>query len=191
MFESLAMPLSSVPEASTDPSAAWVRKAQAGNVQAFEHLYRTHAARVHALCWRLAGGDRSQAEEWVQDVFVRVWRKLGQFRFESRFSTWLHRVAVNEVMDVMRARKRWRHEDLDPHQEDPQASRELQSLGDRRDLEHAIARLPPRARAVLVLFELEGLSHEEISACTGMAVGSSKAQLHRARGLLREWLNDS
>jgi RNA polymerase sigma-70 factor (ECF subfamily) len=168
----------------TDP----VRAAQAGDPSAFRALYDAHVGRVHALCLRLAG-DGALAEELTQDVFVRAWDQLGTFRGESTFSTWLHRVAVNEVMGRFRSRgRRGRHEsaeDLELLDPPPGSGAEA---GRSMDLDQAIAGLPDGARRVFVLHDVEGYQHEEIAQMTGIAAGTSKAQLHRARRLLRERL---
>ncbi len=171
----------------TQTEDAQIRLARAGDAEAFRALYLAHAGRVFAICLRLAG-DRGQAEELTQDVFIQVWRQLGSFRGVSSFGTWLHRVAVNVVLSRFRARsRRLRHEsaeDLDQY--DPPA----RSTGPPPiDLDQAIARLPPGARQVFVLHDVEGFQHEEIAGLAGIAVGTSKAQLHRARRLLKESLN--
>lgn len=181
-----------IPDAAADPAhdAALVRAAVGGDVAAFEALFRRHHRRVHAVVWRLAGGSDARAQDYVQDAFIRAWQALPAFRFEAAFSTWLHRLAVNAALMDLRARRG--AEDL----EDPEPPYEAQGGADSAggatalglDLERAVATLPPRARAVLVLFDVEGWSHEEIAASLGMAVGSSKAHLHRARQLLRERL---
>jgi RNA polymerase sigma-70 factor (ECF subfamily) len=175
-----------------DDDAPLVRRAAAGDAQAFERLYRKHVGRVHGAVWRLCGRNQARAEELTQDAFVRAWRKLADFRHESAFGTWLYRLAVNVAL--MDLRSRGGHEDL----EEPILDREFQEPvgSDRRaelgmDLERLVATLPPRARAVLVLHDVEGWKHEEIAAELGMAVGSSKAQLHRARGLLRTRLGEA
>jgi RNA polymerase sigma-70 factor (ECF subfamily) len=169
--------------------SALVRRAAGGDIAAFEQLYRDHVGRVHGAILRLVGMDRARAEELTQDAFVRAWQKLSSFRHESAFSTWLHRLGVNTALMDLRGR----------HEEDnvDNATLELAAGGDvpfcaaeRGDLERAVSNLPPRARAVLVLHDVEGWKHEEISLELGMAVGSSKAQLHRARGLLRRALGD-
>lgn len=166
-----------------------VRRAAAGEVSAFEQLYRRHAGRVHGAVWRLSGMNPARAEELTQEAFVRAWQKLGSFRFESAFSTWLHRLAVNVALMDLR-----RH---NPEDSADDATLEAVSepfhafcAGERSDLENAVAELPPRARAVLVLHDIEGWKHEEIGRELGMAVGSSKAQLHRARGLLKRALGE-
>jgi RNA polymerase sigma-70 factor, ECF subfamily len=144
--------------------------------------------RVFGLCLRLSG-DRARAEELTQDVFVRAWEKLGTFQGRSAFGTWLHRLAANVVLgdrrsetvrvtacSAPRSPRSSRHPDGRP------------TRGTAMDLERAIATLPPGARNVFVLHDVEGYRHEEIAAMQGSAVGTSKAQLHRARRLLREAL---
>jgi RNA polymerase sigma factor (sigma-70 family) len=176
----------------TDADDALVRAAVAGDVGAFESLYRQHVRRVHAVVWRLIGGNDARAEELTQEAFVRAWQALARFRFESAFGTWLHRLAVNTALMDLRTRRD--NEDLET---DDAVLAELgsgDSAGIRTalgiDLERAVASLPPRARAVLVLHDVEGWKHEEIAIELGMAAGSSKAQLHRARRLLRARLGD-
>ena len=154
--------------------------------------------RVYALCVRMAG-DRGAAEELTQDVFVRAWEKLSPFRGESAFSTWLHRLAVNVVLhqrktDGVRRTRFTSEEDPDVAVEAAAAAagsgvrQRSVGPGDRMDLEAAIAVLPPVARRVFVLHDVEGYKHEEIAGMLGITAGGSKAQLHRARLLLREAL---
>ncbi len=167
------------------PEAELVRRAAAGEVGAYESLYRAHVGRVHALCLRMCR-DQGEAEELVQDVFVRVWERLGSFRGDSAFGTWLHRVAVNTVIESLRAKARWRDrlaEGTEPAELPDAAFQRL--AGTDLDLERAIAGLPPRARLVFVLHDVVGHKHREIAELTGTAVGTCKAHLHRARGLLR------
>lgn len=165
-----------------------VRRAQDGDSAAFQALYQGHVGRVFAVCLRLSG-NRTEAEEHTQDVFVRAWERLGSFRGESAFSTWLHRLAVNEVLQSRRgAGRRGRRVTFTDD------DRLLDVAGPTRpvagmDLEQAIATLPPGARTVFVLHDVEGYQHEEIARMTGIAEGTSKAQLHRARRLLREALD--
>ena len=167
-----------------------VRRAQAGDQAAFRDLYRQLAGRVYALCLRLTG-DAGAAEERTQDVFVRAWDKLRSFRGESAFSSWLHRLAVNVVMNEQRTRSR-REKRVTPVA-DPETlergSGGEGSAGLNIDLERAIATLPEGAREVFVLYDIEGYSHAEIAELTGIAEGTSKAQLFRARHLLREKLD--
>src|SRR4249919_648459 len=162
-----------VPATGADEDHAWVRAASLGDARAFEALYRKHSRRLYAVVWRLAGGQAARAEDLVQEAFIRAWQALPTFRFESAFSTWLHRLAVNSALENIATR-------------DTAGQRARQQI----DLERAVATLPERARAVLVLHDIEGWKHEEIAAELTMAVGSSKAQLHRARGLLRARLGD-
>ena len=170
------------------------RAAAAGDARAFEQLYRRHVGRIRGLCWRLVNGDDKRADQATQDAFVRAWEKLGGFRGDSQFSTWLHRLTVNLVLGEYRLMKRWvTFEDVAEEagddgdgvsvDEHPQ-----QQTADRMDLEKALAKLPPGARSVLLLHDVEGYQHEEISELTGIAVGTSKAQLHRARKLMRGFL---
>jgi RNA polymerase sigma-70 factor, ECF subfamily len=168
--------------------ATLVRRAQDGDTAAFEQLYRENAGRIYALCLRLSG-DGARAEELTQDVFVRAWQKLGGFRGDSAFSTWLHRLTVNLVLGERRAEGRRLArvvtEDLS-EREIPMPNATLP--GEKLDLERAIAALPPGARTVFVMHEVEGYGHEEIARLTGRAEGTCKALLHRARKMLREAL---
>ena len=165
-----------------------VTRAQDGDVVAFESLYRTHEARVYAVCLRMVG-DPTRAEDLTQEAFVRAWEKLRSFRRKSAFSTWLHRLTVNIVLGEIRSRGRRKDEGV--------ATEELHALPDPRpprqpeagiDLEKAISRLPPQARSVFVLHDIEGFHHTEIGDLMGIATGTSKAHLHRARRILREAL---
>ena len=167
-----------------------IRRAADGDVQAYEQLYRDHVGRVNGLCLRMTR-DRGEAEELVQDVFVRIWDKLGSFRGDSTFSTWVHRVAVNTVIQHLRANARWR--DRHDADADPDAAADntfARTQGADIDLERAITRLPERARMVFVLHDVEGHKHREIADMTGLAVGTCKAHLHRARQILRGALGD-
>lgn len=166
-----------------------IQRAQAGDPDAFRILYEGHVGRIYALCLRLAG-DAARAEELVQDTFVRAWQKLPDFRGESAFGTWLFRIAVNVALAERRAAGRREARiglTADPDAL-PTAGRTVDP-GDRLDLEQAIAGLPPGARAVFLLYDVEGYQHTEISEMTGIAEGTSKAQLFRARRLLREALS--
>ena len=170
-----------------------VARVQAGDQTAFRELYRQHAGRVYALCLRLTG-NAGDAEERTQDVFVRLWDKLRSFRGESAFSSWLHRLAVNVVLNEARTTKRRElrvmpAEDPDTVVGAQQDATHHQSAGLSIDLERAIAELPNGAREVFVLFDIEGYGHAEIAQLVGIAEGTSKAQLFRARQLLREKLD--
>ncbi len=179
------------PVPARDQDHALVRAAAGGDSRAFEVLYRRHARRIYAVLLRLCG-QPARAEELVQDAFVRAWQALPGFRYESAFSTWLHRLAVNTALMQLRSRAGAQALETDESALDSLGSADTAGLRTAQgmDLERAIASLPPRARAVLVLFDIEGWTHEEISLELGMAVGSSKAQLHRARQLLRARLGD-
>jgi RNA polymerase sigma factor (sigma-70 family) len=175
------------PETPADDDRALIGAAARGEVPAFEALYRRHAGRVHGVIARLVGAHGARAEDLTQDAFVRAWQALPAFRFEASFSTWLHRLAVNTALMDLRSRRSRPQEDADEDAFEVLGTADSAGHGTAlsMDLEKAVASLPPRARAVLVLYDVEGWQHDEIAAELGMAVGSSKAQLHRARSLLR------
>lgn len=165
-----------------------VQLAASGDRHAFERLYRDNLNRVYAVCVRMCG-DRSRAEELVQDAFVRAWERLPQFRGDSTFSTWLHRLTVNVVLEAQRSERRShaRIESEDALDDAPPiAPREHHA--EKMDLAVAIAALPAGARTVFALHDVEGYKHEEIAEMLDITSGGSKAQLHRARRLLREAL---
>jgi RNA polymerase sigma-70 factor (ECF subfamily) len=167
-----------------------VRRAQRGDQAAFEALYRAHVSRVYGLCLRLVA-DAGRAQDLTQDVFVRAWEKLATFRGDSAFSSWLYRLAVNLVLGDRRAagrrdRRLTGFDDLPDH---AAVAAPTPPPGLAIELDQAIAALPPGARAVFVLHDVEGYEHGEIAAITGIAVGTSKAHLFRARRLLRKWLD--
>jgi RNA polymerase sigma-70 factor (ECF subfamily) len=165
-----------------------IQRAQRGEPEAFDRLYHEHVGRVYAICLRMCA-DAVRARELTQDVFVRAWQKLGSFRGESLLSTWLHRLAVNVVIEAQRGAGRGARglEVAGGVDALERAAPEVPS-GERLDLERAIAALPPGARGMLVLHAIEGYRYEEIAEMTGVAVGTVKAQIHRARRLLREAL---
>ena len=170
-----------------DDELARVRRAQDGDTPSFESLYRMHVDRVHGLCLRMTG-NASEAEDCVQETFIQAWSKLDRFRGESSFGTWIHRVAVNTVLGRMRKSNRER----DRIRAVVETSDMHESIGDSgglRDLEQAMNELPSGARHVFVLHAVYGYSHEETSDMLGIASGTSKAQLHRARRLLAQQLN--
>jgi len=165
-----------------------VRRAQQGDQAAFQALYGEHVGRVYALCLRLTA-DPAQAEELTQDAFVRAWERLASFRGESAFSSWLYRLTVNVVFLGRRTTRRRELRVLaveDPAVLERGGREATPGLG--VDLERAVAALPAGARAVFVLHDVEGYQHREIAELTGIAVGTSKAQLFRARRLLRGML---
>jgi RNA polymerase sigma-70 factor (ECF subfamily) len=176
-----------IESAAADPSeAADVARAASGDSLAFERLYRRHEARIHSLVRRMVGGE-GDADEVTQDAFVRAWERLGTFRGESSFGTWLHRLAVNVALNWRKSAARARHRFDDEATAEDQPGRR-DAGAERMDLDQAIGRLPPGARQVFVLHDVEGFRHEEIATLMGVTEGTSKAQLHRARMLLRDHL---
>ena len=162
--------------------------AASGDVRAFERLYRAHLPKVHSLVRRMAGGR--DTDELTQDVFVRVWQKLGSFRGESAFGTWLHRLAVNVVIERFRTEtlRRQRYHDGEEIFEVLPARASSGDLS--MDFEAALTKLPDGAREIFVLHDVEGYKHKEIAELLEISAGTSKAQLHRARMMLRRHLGD-
>lgn len=168
-----------------DTDAVDATLAASGDAQAFERLYRRHVNRVHTLVRRMLGED---AEEVTQEVLIRAWRKLDTFRGEASFGTWLHRIAVNVALNYRTARGRLRERFVsEPGDEFDAPSRPV-SPAHGLDFEAAIAALPPGARKVFVLHDVEGYRHEEIANLLGISAGTSKSQLHYARMALRKAL---
>ncbi|MBI3649655.1 MAG: RNA polymerase sigma factor [Acidobacteria bacterium] len=169
-----------------------VRAAAAGDAAAFEQLYHLHNRRVYSLCLRMLSSG-TQAEDMTQEVFLQVFRKIGSFRGDSAFTTWLHRLTVNQVL--MHFRKRGvklehtsEEGDFTNVVETPLQSTRRISMVDRLDLDKAIGELPPGYRTVFILHDVEGYEHEEISGLLKVSVGTSKSQLHKARMRLRDLL---
>lgn len=163
-----------------------VLRASRGDKRAFERLYRDHVGRVYGLCVRLTR-DPAMAEDIAQETFLRAWRSLDKFEQRSRLSTWLHRIAVNVVLE----RRRRRSSTLEFVAEPALLTDEqflIETPIEEAELEAAIAGLPDGARDVLTLCGIYGYAHQEAAAMLGVAEGTCKAQLHRARGLLRERL---
>ncbi len=164
------------------------RRAVTGDSEAFLALYQQNLPHIYAACLRVVA-DREEAEEVTQQALIRAWETLESYRGESPISAWLHRIAINVALDYLRSRQRLGRrlqftDDLEIyHSPDPTSSREIQL-----DLEQAIAELPPQARTVLVLHDIEGYSHAEISNLLGIAIGTSKAHVHAARRFLKEAL---
>ena len=171
----------------TDPDAVDATLAASGDAHAFERLYRGHLARISSLARRMLGDE--DADDVIQDVFVRAWQKLATFRGEAAFSTWLHRLAVNVILARRSelATRRHRYHDDDAPLELVAARRG--GPEDAMDFEEALTRLPDGARQVFVLHDVEGYRHEEIAEMLGCVVGTSKSQLHRARMALRRHLD--
>lgn len=163
--------------------------AASGDGRAFERLYRTHAARIHSLARRMVDADH--ADDLTQEIFVRAWEKLGTFRGEAAFGTWLHRLAVNVILGRRQAigtdRARYAADDgaIDTAPDRINAA-DAGEWG--IDFEDAIARLPERARQVFLLHDVSGYRHEEIAGLLGIVAGTSKSQLHHARMALRKYL---
>lgn len=176
-----------------------IGKAQRGDAAAFEYLYRSHSRRVYSLCLRMVGNP-AEAEELTQEAFLQVFRKIGTFRGDSAFSTWLHRLAVNTVL--MRLRKKTvtvmplegspAGEEVDEQKKEYGAP-DLALTGsiDRIQLELAMAQLPPGYKRVFVLHDVQGYEHHEIAEMLGSSIGNSKSQLHKARARLRKLLRDT
>jgi RNA polymerase sigma-70 factor (ECF subfamily) len=173
--------------------AALVQRARRGDVGAFEALYAAHAGRVYALALRLTA-ETVAARELTQDVFVKAWESLPEFRGDAAFTTWLHRIAVNAHLMQRRGDKRRAARVSLADDADDLADLSARSVaptadvGAAIDLERAVATLPPGVRRAFVLHDVEGYSHEEIAKMTGLAAGTLRAQLHRARQLLMEVL---
>ncbi len=170
--------------------AAWVRLARAGDRAAYERLYRAHVGRVFALCVRLCG-ERAKANDLAQDAFVHAWQKLSLLDNDAAFASWLYKLTVNMVLMTLRREKKWNAREAGSdvlEAVEPVRGRRDDGAAARVDLERAIAALPAQARVVFVLHDVEGYRHEEIADHMNIAVGTSKAQLHRARRLLREVL---
>jgi len=181
------------------PEAEAIRLAQQGNAEAFERLYLLHSRRVYSLCLRMVS-NTAEAEDLTQEAFLQLFRKIGTFRGESAFSTWLHRLAVNVVL--MRLRKKTAivsslDEITEPDDESSGPRRDfggpdLRLTGsiDRMNLQRAIEQLPAGYKSVFVLHDMQGYEHNEIAEIMGCSIGNSKSQLHKARMRLRELLHE-
>jgi RNA polymerase sigma-70 factor (ECF subfamily) len=163
-----------------------IARAQQADAGAFESLYRMHIDKVYGLCLRMTG-NVAEAEDCAQDAFIQAWNKLDRFRGDSAFATWLHRIAVNTVLGMMRKSKREQDRiQIAGESTEPPVSQA--DTGELQDLADAVNRLPRGARHVFVLYGVYGYSHDEASTMLGIATGTSKAQLHRARRLLAQQL---
>lgn len=173
------------PDVTTDEDPTDIDRAVSGDVEAFERLYNRHVGRVQGLARWLLG--REDVEDVVQDIFIRVWQKLGTFKGKSSFATWLHRLATNVILRRRQQSRAHdtRHSELNDDHDGhaPRSSPEL-----RVDIEHAVRRLPERAREVFVLHDMAGYKHEEIARELGISAGTSRSQLHHARMALRQYL---
>ncbi len=167
---------------------AWILKAQRSDARAFEALYRLHVDKIYGLCLRMTG-NVSEAEDCTQEAFIQAWKKMAKFRGDSAFATWLHRIAVNAVLGRIRKSKR-EHDRIQAVSNVEPARVATGDTGELRDLAKAVDRLPERARHVFVLNAVYGYSHAEAAGMLGIAAGTSKAQLHRARRLLMQQLKE-
>jgi len=175
-----------------------IERAKQGDAEAFEFLYNLHKRRVYSLCLRMTT-NTAEAEDLTQEAFLQLFRKIGTFRGESAFSTWLHRMAVNVVL--MRLRKKNLpivplDDSLDTEEEAPKKElgaddQALTGSIDRMELQRSIEALPPGYRSIFVLHDVEGFEHNEIAEMVGCSIGNSKSQLHKARMKLRELLKTS
>ena len=176
-----------------------VQRAARGDQKVFRELFESNVSRVYSLCLRMSGGDVLLSEELTQDVFVKAWENLGAFRGDSKFPTWLHRIAVNEFLMRKRSEKRFMQkvtttDDLAKFESISETSTQSQrnyttANYHNIDLDKAISTLPEQARVVFILHDVHGYKHEEIAEMVNIETGTSKAHLHRARKLLREELS--
>jgi RNA polymerase sigma-70 factor (ECF subfamily) len=166
--------------------AALVAKVLAGDVDAFESIYRQHAGRIYSLAARIAG-SADEGEDLLQEIFFQAYRKLGSFKGDASLGTWLHRLAVNHCLDFVRSRRAKMGRVTDTLDEDgavePMSPRETPLA--RIDLERAIGQLPDGCREAFVLHDVEGFDHKEVAAFLGIAEGTSKSQVFKARMKLR------
>lgn len=172
-----------------DADAALLARCRAGDGAAFAELYARHASRVYSIAYRMVGPN--DAEDLVQDIFLQAHRKLGSFRGESALGTWLFRLATNACVDVLRSRQSRmmdRMASLDePDSPEPPAAPPISAV-QAIDLERAIQTLPAACRAAFVLHDVEGFGHHEVGAALGIAEGTSKSQVHKARMRIRAYL---
>jgi len=175
-----------------------IERAKQGDAEAFEALYNLHKRRVYSLCLRMTA-NTAAAEDLTQEAFLQLFRKIGTFRGESAFSTWLHRMAVNVVLMQLRKKglpvvpleETFESEDESPRKEPGAEDVRLTGSIDRLQLQQAIVDLPPGYRTIFVLHDVQGYEHNEIAAMVGCSIGNSKSQLHKARMKLRELLKTS
>ncbi len=172
-----------------------IERAKQGDAEAFEFLYNLHKRRVYSLCLRMTG-NTAAAEDLTQEAFLQLFRKIGTFRGESAFSTWLHRMSVNVVLMQLRKKslpvvpidETTDGDEEAPRKEPGAPDERLAGSIDRLRLQRAVDELPPGYRTIFVLHDVEGYEHNEIAAMVGCSIGNSKSQLHKARIKLRELL---
>ena len=186
------------PEGNRLSEAEAIERAKQGDAAAFEALYHLHKRRVYSLCLRMTA-NTAAAEDLTQEAFLQLFRKIGTFRGESAFSTWLHRMAVNVVLMQLRKKglpvvsleETMESEEEAPRKEPGAEDVNLAGSIDRLRLEHAIGSLPPGYRMIFLLHDVEGYEHNEIAGMVGCSIGNSKSQLHKARMKLRDLLKTS
>ena len=159
-----------------------VEQSKNGDRKAYEQLYRNNVGKVHGLCLRLCG-QKELAEDLTQEAFVKAWLKIDTFRGDSAFGSWMYRLTSNLVIGYLRQQTKWKMESFSEVHENSMGFASIHE--ERPDLDTALMSLPQQARVVVILHEYLGYQHNEISDITGMAVGSSKSQLHRAKSLLK------
>jgi len=180
--------LVSLNEPGMTEEADWILRAQRSDAKAFESLYRLRVDKVYGLCLRMTG-NVAEAEDCTQEAFIQAWNKLDKFRGESAFGTWMHRVAVNTVLGRMRKSKR-EHDRIQSVSDVVDAPESIGDSSSIQELEEAMNKLPRGARHVFVLHAVYGYSHDETGGMLGIAAGTSKAQLHRAKRLLVQQLQN-
>lgn len=165
-----------------DNETTLVQRCQSGDVKAFEQLYRDNVAKVHALCLRLSGHS-SLAEDLTQEAFIRAWQKINTFKGESKFSSWMYTLTSNVVIGHLRKNAKWKMVNFEePLHEHKLGFASIET--EQNDIEKLLMNLPDQARVIVILYEYLGYKHDEIAKLTGIATGTSKSHLHRAKKLL-------
>jgi RNA polymerase sigma-70 factor, ECF subfamily len=183
------------PESARTAELALIDRCRRGELGAFEELYRAHAGRIFSLATRMLGNS-ADAEDLLQEIFLSAHRKLDSFRGEAALGTWLYRLATNQILDYVRSRAGRAGQVTDGLDDasvlaDTKAHRMGDRVIDRLDIERAVTQLPEGCRAAFVLHDVEGLEHSEIAQVLGIAEGTSKSQVHKARLRLRRLLSGS
>ncbi len=188
LVESISSLTSEADALSQDEHERLIASAQSGDTKAFRQLYDIYLPNVYGICYRLCA-DKSQAEDATQEVFIQLWHKIHNYNGRAKFSTWLHRVTSNITISYIRKQKGW-WQKMFNIEDTPHFEQEAESSMYDTDLEKWISRLPERARLVFVLHAIEGYRHEQIADMLNMAIGTSKAQFHRAKQLIEEWMDE-
>ena len=179
------MPPETLEKSISDPDAALIAAINTGCRESFHQLYQRYVGKVYAHCLRMTA-DTELAADTSQEVFIQVWLNLNKFKWNSLFTTWLHRITVNTCITAMRKRKS-RFRILQP-EGDSTAANGYTEQTELHGIDKWIIKLPERARQVFVLHCIEGYRHEEIATLLNTTVGTSKSQYHRARNMLKQWL---